>query len=415
MLRTYRDLLSNRAIRRSLIAYFVSETGDGFTSVALPLFVLINGGSVTLVAMTFAVNVAAATLAGLLGGPFVDRFDRRKLVVFIFLARAGLLVVAALVPNVIVVVIVAALAGALSALDNPAMEAAVLEASRGEVERTSAVRNIGYSGAAAIGPALAGIVVAGFGAPLAFLIDAASFVAAATLILVTPDYDPNSRVRRARAVVSGRGHSTFRKITAGFEQIATTPSVRSYIAYSLLGMIGVAVALVALPIYLVDELRFGEVTYGFALAAYAIGSAVSLVYYGTKKFRRLHLVLLMTALVYGIAALGVALLPFVAAVVVFRFLWGWAFGPDQIVGDVLIVGATGSASLGRIFAAYGVLIRLGTLAGSLLAAPIVTSIGARNALVCAGIFFAVVGIVFFVRPAYREIIPARSNRSQTVS
>lgn len=168
-------------------------------------------------------------------------------------------------------------------------------------------------------------------------------------------------------------------------------------------MIGVAVGLVALPIYMVEDLQFGDIGYGLALAGYAVGSALSLVYYGTKKFRRPHIVLLVCALTYGIAAIGVGLVPFVVAVVVFRLLWGWAFGPEQIVGDVLIVGATGSEALGRIYAAYGVLIRIGTVVGSVLAAPIVTYLGAQGAIVAAGIFFAVLGVAFFARPALTEL------------
>lgn len=90
-------------------------------------------------------------------------------------------------------------------------------------------------------------------------------------------------------------------------------------------MIGVAVALVALPVYLGRDLRFGDIGYGLALAAYAVGNALSLVYYGTKKFLRLHAALLVTALTYGVAAIGVGLVPFVVAIVFFRLLWGLCF------------------------------------------------------------------------------------------
>lgn len=396
MLGTYADLFKNRTIRRSLIAYFISETGDGFTTVALPLFVIANGGSSALVALTFTLNIGAASVAGFVGGPFVDSFDRRQLVIAVFLGRALLLLVAGLFPSLATVIVAATLAGALGSLDNPAMEAAALEVSRGEVERTSAIRNIGYSGAAAIGPAIAGFVFAWLGAPTAFIIDSASFVCAALLIAATRDYDPHSRIRRARVFATTRDRLTFRRITAGFEQIAATPIVRSYVLYSTLGMVGVSVALVALPVYLVHNLRFGDVGYGLALAAYAVGSALSLVYYGTKK---LHTVLLMCALAYGIAAIGVGLVPFVVAVVLFRLLWGWAFGLEQIVGDVLIVGATGSEALGRIYAAYGVLIKIGAVVGSILAAPIVTFLGSQGAIIAAGIFFAALGVAFFARPA----------------
>ena len=83
------------------------------------------------------------------------------------------------------VVVAGAIDGALALTATTltrAVAAAMLEPS-GELRAGNAILNVAFTGGAAIGPALAGLVVAGFGVQSALLLDAVSFYAIAWILL----------------------------------------------------------------------------------------------------------------------------------------------------------------------------------------------------------------------------------------
>lgn len=400
MFTKYAGVTSNRPLRRSLVSYIVCETGDGFTAIALPLFVLERGGSAFEVGLTFAANISAATVAALFGGPLVDRFDRRTLVITSFALRAVLLLAAGFMPGTASVIGLAVLAGMLGAIDNPAMEAAVLEMAGDDVAQVSAVRNLGYSAASAVGPAVAGGFIAVTGAQTAILVNATTFVLALLLLARVREFDVSFAERRLAASGAPR-RSLSRTIGSGFASIHSTPALRRYVYYCFFGMVAVAVALVTLPIYVLDTLEASEFAYGLTIAAYSVGCAVSLFFYGTRTLKNLERVLLVSGLLYGVTAIGVGAVAIVPLVVALRLVWGWAFGPEQIAGDVLVMRHTDRALLGRVYTAQGVFVRLGSVVGFLGAGSLITLLGARTTLVATGVFFTVLAFVFFARPALR--------------
>ena len=112
---------------------------------------------------------------------------------------------------------VATIDGAL-ALTGRALTRAVvaaLLAPAGELRAGNAILNVAFTGGAALGPGLAGLVVAGFGVQTALLLDAASFYLVACILLTAPALphavpDPGrlrERVRAGLAYIGRRGRS----------------------------------------------------------------------------------------------------------------------------------------------------------------------------------------------------------------
>ena len=71
-----------RQYKRSYFALisssFVSNTGNAFSNLAIPLFVLATTGSATRTGIVAFVNYAPPVIAAIFGGALVDRIGRRK-------------------------------------------------------------------------------------------------------------------------------------------------------------------------------------------------------------------------------------------------------------------------------------------------------------------------------------------------
>ena len=79
----------------------------------------------------------------------------------------------------------------------------------GELRAGNAILNVAFTGGAAVGPALAGLVVAGFGVQTALLLDAVSFYAIAWILFTAgplPQAEPEPGRLRERVRAGARLH-----------------------------------------------------------------------------------------------------------------------------------------------------------------------------------------------------------------
>ena len=83
--------------RRLWIGGLVNDLGDWALLIALPVFVFDLTGSALTTSMVFVVELIAGLIAGQAAGVFVDRWDRRRILVV-----AGFLQAAALLPLLLV-------------------------------------------------------------------------------------------------------------------------------------------------------------------------------------------------------------------------------------------------------------------------------------------------------------------------
>lgn len=90
-LSAYRDLLRNPRFRRLWVSQFVSGTGDWLViGFLIPLVNSLSGGSSFAVAGILIAKIVPAMFLSSVTGVFVDRFDRRKLMIATDLVRAVL-------------------------------------------------------------------------------------------------------------------------------------------------------------------------------------------------------------------------------------------------------------------------------------------------------------------------------------
>jgi MFS family permease len=185
-------LRRNTAFRRLFASQFISGLGTMVSYVAVPWQLYELTHSNAQVGLLGLVQLVPVVACGLLGGAVADRVDRKRLLIaseaLMALCLAGLLANAlTAAPNVLAIYALVAVLQGASGFHRPALEALTQKLARPEefaaVAALSSVR--GTVGMVA-GPALAGLLLARWGAVGAYLFDFCTFLAALFFISRIP-------------------------------------------------------------------------------------------------------------------------------------------------------------------------------------------------------------------------------------
>ena len=184
----------------------VSTLGSSFTNFALPLLIFTLTGSSLNLALTVVATVLPYLLFGLVIGAWVDRVDRKRLMIVTDLSRA---LVIASIPLASVVGLLsvwwiyaaAFLISALTICFDAANFAAIPSLVRQEDLVTANGRvQAGYAIAKVGGPLLGGLLIIAVPLPMLLLIDAFSFfISAISLVLIATSFNTFSDGKQAPA------------------------------------------------------------------------------------------------------------------------------------------------------------------------------------------------------------------------
>ena len=177
--------------RRYFTGQAISMVGTWMQSVGQSWLVLELTHSGTALGLVAAAQFLPVLLLAPYGGLLADRANKRHLlmgtqtVLGLLALTLGLLVVTGAV-QLWMVVVLAVLFGLINAVDNPARQSFALEmVGRGRLRNAISLNSVLVNVAAALGPAVAGVLIATVGTGLCFLVNAASF--AAVLLALAPD------------------------------------------------------------------------------------------------------------------------------------------------------------------------------------------------------------------------------------
>ena len=185
-------LRHNTSFRRLFASQFISGLGTMVSYVAVPWQLYQLTHSNAQVGLLGLVQLLPVVICGLLGGAVADRVDRKRLLIaseaLMAMCLAGLLANAlAASPSVLTIYALVAVLQGASGFHRPALEALTQKLARPEefaaVAALSSVR--GTVGMVA-GPALAGVLLARWGAVGAYLFDFCTFLAALFFIYRIP-------------------------------------------------------------------------------------------------------------------------------------------------------------------------------------------------------------------------------------
>lgn len=161
-------------------------------------------------------DAAAASIPilflSLFGGVIVDRFSKRKILIFTQTASMilafilGLLTIFKII-QVWEIIFLAFLLGVVNAIDSPARQSYVIELVDDKKNLSSAIAlNSGvFNAARIIGPTVSGLLIAGFGTGIAFLLNGFSYIAViiALLYINTLDKVIHSNIQPFEAIKEG--------------------------------------------------------------------------------------------------------------------------------------------------------------------------------------------------------------------
>jgi MFS family permease len=286
----YVRLALNGSFSALWVGQLISLFGDRIHQVALAFLVLGVTNSPLAVGLVFLAATVPNLLFGPIAGTFVDRWDHKEVMVVSDLLRASvvLLIPIAAVVNIYLAYPLVFLLTTISIFFRPARTAIIPRIVRDdELLTANSAIWIGETLADVIGYPVAGLFVAFVGAalPLAFWIDAATYVASA-LLIATMAVPPMGRAARAAANEAAGAATGIASLWAGVreELLEGWHFLRGetvLLANTFQGVVGQfanGVLLALTPFYAQDVLQRGAVdgvaAYAFLETAIGIGSLI---------------------------------------------------------------------------------------------------------------------------------------------
>jgi len=164
------------------LGQLVSEFGNGLTSVTASILVYRETGSAASVGLMLMATALPSLLFGLIAGVFVDRFDRKRILIASDLLR-GLLIflIPVLLPyGIIWLYVLVMLSSAVTQFFSPAQASLIPEvATDEELAAANSLLVATTTGALGLGFAAAGLISSAFSPEVAFYIDALTFLLSA--------------------------------------------------------------------------------------------------------------------------------------------------------------------------------------------------------------------------------------------
>jgi MFS family permease len=309
--------LGQRAFRWLWLGVFISYIGTWMQTVGAQWLLVDSPNAATLVSLVQVANTLPVMLLALPGGVLADSFDRRWLLftvqVYFFVVGMLLAVLtfAGKMPPALLLALTFAIAiGA--AVQLPAWQATIPElVPRTQLRAATRLEMVGVNVARAGGPALAGVVIASFGVPVVFALNALSVVFLTTALLFW----------RRRSTGLETRERFVPALRAGGRYVWHEPVVRRILLRATLFVMPGMALWALLPVVASQRLGLGAAGYGALFGALGLGAIVAALVLGrVRDHLSTNGMLAVSGVLYATALVVVVLVPsFPAALVTLVF------------------------------------------------------------------------------------------------
>lgn len=381
-------VFGNGNFRLLWLAQLVSQAGDRAHQIALPIYVGMVTGSALHVGLLFATVSLCHILLGPLAGTLVDRWERRRVMIYSDLIRAGLVL---LVPTLLWIDIrlaypVTFLMTTALLFFGPARLSILPDlVSEDELVEANSVFSITETSVDLVGFTLAGIVVSLLGAIPVFYFDALTYLVSAALISLIA-FRERSRPRRMTGF-----SELVEDLRAGARFLWGNAVLRANTILFFVAPLAVGVVAALTPMYSLQVLGTGAWGYGILEASMGLGALVGGLLVGRYLSRRPKgPVILLGFTVMGLctAALGLTHGLLAAA------LWFAGSGLGNMffyINSVALVQKLTPIELrGRVFSLRMVLIQAGIMASAALGGALAGSWGIQGVFLVAGLLLVAI-------------------------
>lgn len=384
-----------RSFRWLLSAALVNNIGDGVVLAAGPLLVASQTKDPFLVSLALMAGFLPFLLFGIPGGAIADRFDRKRMVVVVNLARSVVLVVlvATIVTNTVNIALILAILFVLGTAEVFADSASSTLLPSVVARPDLGIANARMQGAFLLTNQLLtppiGAFLFALGMALPFATNAVCFAIGAVLISrVVVSVQPEPRV----------GTSFRSDIAEGLRWLAGHPPMRTLALTILTFNVTYGAAWGVLVLYATERLGMNEIGFGLLTTAIAIGGAIGTLSYGRLERRfalgdimRVGLVIeTLTHLVFALTTVPAIALGSLVVFGAHAFVWG-------TTSETVRQRAVPNELLGRVGGVY----RVGIIGGIVVGTPI-GGLLARAFGITAPFWFAFAGSALLVIVLWRQ-------------
>jgi len=345
--------------------------------------------------------LGVVTFAGLIptfilspyGGVITDRVDRFKILLGTQIAamiQASILaaIILAGYNNMNVIITLSVILGIINAFDTPSRQALVITLvdDKADLPNAIALNSSMVHMARFIGPSIAGIIVARFGEGICFLLNAASFIAVITCLLL---------MKIQKRPIKKSGKKVWEDFSEGFIYLKQSVPLRRVII--MLGLISLIMMPFStlLPVFAKDIFKGDATTYGHINAVSGLGALIGTIYLATLKTSKfLSKLLLIAAAAFGC---GLILFSFSTNLfVAFAFMTIAGFGMMLCIaaGNTFVQTNVSDQMRGRVMSFYAMAFFGMQPIGSLFVGIIAKHLGARTTLAWQGVAGILIAIIF---------------------
>jgi len=368
--------------RNLLIADIASDVGTFMQSVGAAWLMLSLNAGPLYVALTQTASALPFFVLALPAGAIGDIVDRRKLILLteIWMAAVAIVLVGVTIGGLLSPVLLLVLTFALSAgdaLESPTWRAVLPElVSKEDLAAAAALNGIEFNFARAIGPALAGIVIAIANVATAFLVNAASFLG--VIFVIARWKRPLHKRNTPTETLSGA-------MVAALRYVRYSPAIRILIFRSGILMFFASGLLALLPsvAHVVSKSPMG---YGLLLGCFGLGAVLGALTMQQVRARwSAEAVVSGGILIFGLMTVAMGTfraLPILGAVML---VGGAAWIVFISLFNVLILNHTPDWVRARVLAVSMLVFQGAMAAGSAAWGALATKTGIHSALIWAGV------------------------------
>lgn len=396
---------------------FVSQLGDFVLFVGLPYEIYrLTGSTLAMAGMSLAFLIPNILL-GSVAGVYVDRWDRRRLMVAVNLMQALIILPLLLVGQLglWVIYVVLVLESSVSQLFQPAKVALIpslLTGGKDELLTANALSGVGQHLARLIGPAVGGVIVAIGGLSAVAVIDSASFVASAgmlALIRARPMAPhPSDSLEHAALSAWRRLAAEWRE---GLRVVWHQPILRALLVFASIVAIGEGLTITLFVVWTRDALHSDATGYGWILSTQAIGGLAGALVIARLGARLRPLPLLIgSALAFGAIDLVLftypVVYPHIGPALVMLVIVGVPGAGLGAATTTLQQSETEDSHRGRVVGAIGAVAGVGALVGSVAAGILGEFLPVVLLLVVQGSGYLIAGTALALMVGRRRIAAA---------
>jgi MFS family permease len=371
----------SRDFRALISGLGVSTLGTQLTAVAVPYQVYGITHSSLYVGLVSLAQLFPLIFGSLFGGSVVDSVDRRRLLLLVeaiaAASSAGLALNSDFGPALWPLFVFPAVSAALSGVDSAARNAMVPRMVGLElVPASNAMFQALFQTGSIVGPAAAGLLLAGAGVRVVYWLNVASFGVAMLAVL---------RISPQPPTVTGAGRPGLRSIGEVLRFVRRSQTVQGAYLIDLNAMVfGLPRAL--FPALGVTVFGGGATTVGLLYAAPGAGALLGALSSGwVGRIRRQGLAVIFAVVVWGLAITGFGLVRWLPLALALLAVAGWADMISAVFRNTIIQFSGPESMRGRLMGVQMAVVAGGPRLGDLESGAVATAFGDTFAVVSGGL------------------------------